>query len=225
LKIVLATNSQGTAAGIGVSKAYPVLVVDSLAERDDVSVLAMTGFSVRDFNVHIENILLQKPDLVVLQIGIVECARRILSVREKEIIEALPYRLRRRLTKAMHDRRQRVILLRERLGRTTRLYTIEEFRTEIRSFRERLAAVGAEVLLLEIPRFAPAYEAEHFPLVNEDIDIFNRVLRDEGAAVLLGGDDVAQRIWQSGTVHLTEAGHALAAERLLALIDGKRRIV
>jgi hypothetical protein len=220
VKVVVATNSQGTSAGA--ETGYPFLVADGLAARHDVRVLAMTGFTIRDFNTHVENVVAIEPDLVVLQVGIVECARRILSVREKELIRLLPAS--RRLTKALHDRRQRVIRARERIGRTTRLYSVDEFRAELRRFRERVVASGADVVLLEIPRFSERYAALHFPFVNEDIDLFNGALRAEGAVPLLDGEAVDDALWQPGTVHLTQAGHRVAAERLMVRIEERRAV-
>jgi hypothetical protein len=177
----------------------------------------MTGYTVRDFNVHVENITRLRPDLVVLQVGIVECARRILSVREKEILLAVPGG--RRITKALHDRRRQVIVLRERLARTTRLYSPEEFRAELGVFQERITAVGAHLRLLEIPTFSDGYASKHFPFVNEDIALFNRVLREEGAVPFLGEAGIKDDIWQSGTVHLTQQAHDLAADELVSAVE------
>jgi hypothetical protein len=218
VRVVLATNSQGTEAGVDVS--YPFLVAKRLRPRDDVHVLAMTGFTVRDFNLHAENITGIRPDLVALQVGIVECARRILSVREKDFLRALPGG--RRITKALHERRRRVIQLRERLGRTTRLFSPEEFREEVRTFRDKVTTSGAQLLLLEIPRFSDSYADEHFPFVNVDIELFNRVLRDEGAVPFLEEATDNDAIWQTGTVHLNQLGHQVAADELLSAIDGRR---
>jgi len=217
IRVYLLANSQGTGAGLESGRAYPFIARDALVPRYDVHVLAVSGWSIREFNHNRENVTELRPDLTVLQVGIVECSRRILSGREKRILAAVPGG--RRLTKALHDRRRQVIRARNRLGLNTRLFSVEEFEREVSGFVTAVETSGSRVLVLETPTFGPAYERRWFPLINEDIGLFNRVLRQFGAVQLLPADADLEAVWVPGTVHLNKRGHELAAERLASLVE------
>lgn len=216
MRIVLAANSQGTEMGVAPGENYPERVRRLLAGTHEVELVLESGWTIREFNAHVDRLLASSPDVVVLQAGIVECARRILSEREKRMLARVPGSS--RLTKLLHDHRPAVIRLRQRLRLDTRVCGVEEFERELAGLRDALAAGGAALLPLEIPQFAPEYAARHFPLVNEDIDLFNSVLRRFGAVEWLRPEDDLAAAWQPGTVHLTPEGHRRAAARLVAAL-------
>lgn len=180
-------------------------------------VLAVSGWSIREFNFHRENITELEPDLVVVQVGIVECSRRILSARAKRTWAAVPGG--GVATKFIHDRRRQVIRLRNRLRMDTRLFTTDEFRRELAIFVAAVTGTGGRLLVLEIPSFGRQYEALNFPLINEDIALFNSVLREFGAVPMLPRDADLESVWVSPTVHLTQDGHRLAAAHLERLVE------
>jgi lysophospholipase L1-like esterase len=219
LKIALLANSQGTTKGALQVLPYPEVLRDALAPAHDVVVRAESGWTIRDFNRHLDEVLAVEPDLVVLQVGIVECSRRILSATEKRIIRRLPRR--HAVTKFLHDRRPDVIRWRARLRIDTRLYSVREFSSEIDEFLARCRAAGTAALLLEIPSFGAAFEQKHFPLINDDIAVFNEPLRRNGAVAIFEPGDPIETIWQEGTVHFTAAGHELVAERIAARIEAR----
>jgi lysophospholipase L1-like esterase len=218
---MLATNSQGTALGVAAGASYPELVRDALAPQHDVSIAAESGWSIRDFNAAVDRLLTPVPDLVVVQIGIVECSRRILSTFEKRVLARVPRSA--KLTKFLHNRRQAVVLLRNRLHLDTRLFGLREFNDEVAQFAAGIAAAGVDLMILEIPRFGDDYERRYFPLINEDIELFNAVLRRHGAVPFVTPDDSGDEIWQAGTVHFSRRGHELAAARLADLIVPRLR--
>ncbi len=216
MRIALLSNSQGTDAGVSAAETYPELVRARLASEHEVRVMAMSGWAIGDFNAHIDDVLADDPELVVLQVGIVECAQRILSEREKRILQRVPGS--RRLTAFLHARRTRVIRARRALRIMTCLYTLERFRDEVDSFVAALGSRGVDVLLVRIPRFSDAYEAEFYPYINEDIELFNTALVERGAVPLVSEADTDVAIWQPGTVHLNAEGHRAAADTLLAAL-------
>ena len=177
---------------------------------------ARSGWSIRDFVAHTDEITALHADLVVIQIGIVECTQRILSEREK----AFFYRLRggRRITRWLHDRRNGVIAWRRRLRITTRLVPIGEFTAALDTFATRLTDDGAQLLFVEIPRVGTTYERVHFPGINRDIAEYNAVIRTHTSVELLKPEDELDGIWQPGTVHLTRDGHRFFATRLIEAI-------
>lgn len=222
MKIFLLGNSQATAAGVSLNESYAALVAQALDKPHEFHVLAMSGWSIGDFRAHLDNVLLVTPDLVVVQVGIIECARRILSEREKRLIGAVPYSL--CFTKWLHDNRQAVIRARHRLGIDTRLFSTAQFEHELALVIERLRAACAEVLLLEIPAFGERYEARHYPMINEDVERFNVVLRRHGAVPLFSDGDDLETLYQPGTVHFTALAHRRAAARVLELITNAASI-
>ncbi len=209
-------NSQATGVGVPPGSSYPALLRAEHLPQHEWHVWAMSGWSVRDFDTHLESVLLVEADLVIVQVGIVECSRRILSEREKRLLYLVPGA--RLVTRFLHDRRQRVILLRNRLGFDTRLFEPADFEGSLVRVLERARAAGAQTIVLEIPSFGPRYEQEHFPLINDDIRIFNAVLRRHGAVPFVDAGDELESIWQPATVHFNEQGHALAAARIAARI-------
>jgi hypothetical protein len=219
LKIALLANSQGTTKGALQVLPYADLLRGALAPAHEVVVRAESGWTIRDFNRHLDDVLAVDPDLILLQVGIVECSRRILSAAEKRIIRRLPRR--HALTKFLHDRRPDVIRWRARLHINTRLYTVTEFSAEIEEFLARCRAADSDALLLEIPCFGAAFERKHFPLINDDIALFNGPLRRNGAVPIFEPGDPIETIWQEGTVHFTAAGHELVAERIAARIEAR----
>jgi hypothetical protein len=222
MRIAVLANSQGTRKGTEKVTPYPQLLRAAVAHVHDIVPYAESGWAISDFNQNLDDILAIEPDLVVLQVGIVECSRRILSAREKRIIHRLPRH--HALTKFLHDRRAEVIRWRARLHLDTRRYAVSEFAAELGTFVGKCRAVGVDVLLLEIPSFGPAYEQTHFPLINQDIALFNEPLRRFGAVPILEPDDPIEAIWQEGTVHFTARGHALVAERLAQRILARTEV-
>jgi len=223
VRIAVVANSQGTATGVQPEEAYPERLRALLAPEHEVIPYAVSGWAIRDFNEHVAEVLALKPDLVVLQVGIVECSRRILSAREKRVLGRI--RGSARLTKWLHGRRQTVIVWRSRLRIDTRLYAVPEFAEEVARLLLALRAGAVDVLVLETPQFGSGYERLHFPLINEDIELFNRVLRRHGSVAMLAPGDDAETIWQTGTVHFDTEGHRLVAERLAARLSRRDAVV
>lgn len=220
MRILLLANSQALGVGdVQESEAYPALLQAELSADHEFQSWAVSGWSVRDFTNELEQIVALEPDIVIVQLGIVECSRRILSQLEKRILARVPGS--RRFTAFLHRHRQRVIRLRNRLRMDTRFFTPAEFELEMRRLVERLDACGAEVILVETPSFGPSYEHLHFPLINEDIELFNRVLRGFGSVSLQEPGDDNETIWIEGTVHLNPRGHRLVASRLLAKLRSR----
>jgi lysophospholipase L1-like esterase len=217
VRIVLVSNSQGTPAGVDAGQHYPALVRNQLVPEDEVHLLVVSGWSVGSVTLNVSNIVDVEPDVVVLQLGIVEAARRILSTREKDLLRRFG-RLSRPLTRLLHTRRQQVIRLRNTLGLDTRLYSPEQFDREIRELLSALTARGIDAVLLEIPPFSPEFEREHYPLIGDDVETFNSILRRNGAVPLLPPGTDTHSIWQPGTVHFTREGHRIAAERIVELV-------
>jgi lysophospholipase L1-like esterase len=218
MRVVLLANSQATAAGVAAGEHYPALLRDRLVPPHELHLLAMTGWSIREANLHFPTVRDVRPDLVLLQLGVVDAVRRILSSAEKRTLAALGP-VGNRITGALHRRRPAVIRLRHRLGIDTRLVPPAEFERELDRLLESVRASGAEPVLFEIPPFGVEHERAYFPLVGDDVATYNAILRSRGAVPLLPPEADPDAIWQPGTVHFTARGHELVAARVAQLVE------
>lgn len=109
------------------------------------------------------------PEALVLQIGIVDCAPRLLSKTEKDLITACPFeRLARvggHLLKRIRDRSR------------TRTYVSEgDFEANLRDFLDRTEVVGVEdVIVLKILTAGQKYTAKN-PPVQPAISAYNGII-------------------------------------------------
>ena len=212
-KIYLLANSQGTSLGVKRVQIYPFLLQRMLPEYE-FHFLIVTGWSVQEIHQNLENVFLVQPDLVIFQIGIIECARRILSDKAKTLFYALP--LGRSITKVIHDHRGFAIRLRNRLNLNYRKVGPRAFELALQAICAELNEKGIRYVFLETPFFSDLYESKFFPLINEDIRIYNNVMKPYYSTPILTESD--DSIWQTGTVHFNEKGHRIVAEQIKRLI-------
>lgn len=109
------------------------------------------------------------PEVVVLQIGIVDCAPRLLSKTEKDLITAFPFQ---RIARVGSH------LLKRARGRSReRTYVSEpDFETNLRDFLRRTEAVGVEdVVVIKILTAGEKYTAKN-PNVQSAIRAYNEVV-------------------------------------------------
>jgi hypothetical protein len=215
-KIYLISNSQGSSQGIEPGQNYPCLLQKMMPETQ-FHYWVISGGSVRDFNTHIENILMVQPDLVEFQIGIVECAQRILSNKEKEIFRVLPFG--KFATKKLHEHRKHVIRIRRKLRISTRSIAPDQFKAELQIITRKLENAGIRYIFLEIPNFSSEFEAQYYPHINSDIDLYNTLLRGFRTIPLLTPSDDLYSIWQAGSVHFTTKGHQHIAKKLKTIME------
>ena len=217
MRISLLCNSQGTAAnGVPLNAHYPFLLRKLLMDEHEIHGMLMSGWSIVDFNDRLDSVFFAEPELVILQVGIVECSPRILSRREKAVIGALPYHM--TLTGWLHRRRNRVIEVRRRLGITTRLVEPDEFERLLSDFLTKMDSHGIRLLVAEIPRFPTEHEERHFPSGNNHIDEYNEIIRTFDSLSMLDEDTNSPELWIPGTVHFTRKGHEATASTLAQAI-------
>lgn len=215
--IVLLSNSQGTSVGVQPDEAYPSLLGRILEPHADLHRLLVSGWTIREFITALEdNVLALRPDLVVLQLGIVECAQRILSSREKAIFRALPFG--RRVTQLLHYHRAAVLRLRKQLGIAVRAMPPDEFRDAIAQASRMMAERDIHCLFVAIPTFSDAGAGLRHPLINEDIDEYNAILRDFRAITMDQEQLPYEDVFQAGSVHFNVTGHHRVATMLAEAI-------
>lgn len=221
MRVLLISNSQDSGVGVAPGESYPEVVQKRLAARVDFVPMVESGWTILDFLAHVDRVIEAEPDVVYCQLGIVECACRILSAREKDALAKI--RGASRLTKLLHDHRRAVIIWRRRLGIVTRVMSPAEYRACALELKSRLEEVGIAVVFVDIPRFTQLYESTHFPFVNADIELFNSVTHELESVSLIEEEDEADELWQSGTVHFSQSGHELAGRRLADRVETYQR--
>lgn len=220
-RIVLVTNSQGSSLGVPMGSNYPSVLQELLGPDFDLHWLLISGWTVRELITNLaDNVLVWKPDLLVVHLGMVECSQRILSVREKNFMSLLPFG--RSITAFLHRRRRQVLRCRHRLGISTRVVPPGEFAAAIREIEARAAEHGIRTLFLPTFKFADAGASLDHPFVNEDIEQYNRMLPGYGEvpADILNQYGLST-IYQSQNVHFNENGHRVVAEILAAALRKK----
>jgi lysophospholipase L1-like esterase len=107
------------------------------------------------------------PDLVVLQLGIVDCAPRVLHRRTAAVVYRLPFGLGTRLTSWLERRRGRKV--------TNCFVPLPEFERNLRHYLDRAASAGAIVIAIAVLPASRPLVAKN-PAVAAQIDRYNAVL-------------------------------------------------
>jgi len=211
---VLLTNSQGTSAGVELEEAYPVLLAYELEGVVELNRISIGGYKIDDFlNIIDDNVLALRPDIVIVQAGIVECAQRILSSFEKKILRIIPYG--RKLSKWAHKHRDFVLKMRKRLGFATRVQSPIAFKSHVNTLWKKITLSGSQCVFVEIPKFADGGVGLRHPFINDDIDAYNFVLRQYDAISFESiVEDLEVRLYQPESVHFTREGHKAIASIL-----------
>lgn len=222
-RILLASNSQGTSAGVSQGQNYPSMLQEMLGSELEVHRMLISGWTLRDFyNNLTDNVLSLAPDFVVMHFGIIECAQRILSNWEKGFLSLLPWG--GRVTGFLHHNRAAVLKLRNALGLRARQVSLQDYSASVRDVADCLGKFQIPYLFLRTPLFPDDGNAVGHPFINQDVTTFNGAL-DEYASLSFeacaGGwttDD-----YQPGTVHFSQAGHRKIAELLMREIMDRLR--
>lgn len=218
LRILLASNSQGTSAGVSPEKSYPSILQEKLGPEFEVHRILISGWTLKDLSNNLtDNVISVAPDFVVLHFGIIESAQRILSNWEKRFLSLLPWN--RRITGFLHRNRAVVLKLRHSLGLQARQVTLLDYSASVHDVADCLGKLQIPFLFLRTPLFPDDGEAVGHPFINQDVSLFNSALDGYSSIPFdecAGGWTVAD--YQPGSVHFSETGHRKVAELLLCEI-------
>jgi hypothetical protein len=211
---VLLTNSQGTSAGVEIEEAYPVLLASELKDIAELHRICVGGWKINDFlNILDDNVLALRPEIVIVQAGIVECAQRVLTLFEKKLLRIIP--LGRKISKWAHGHRAFVLKMRKRLGFAARVQSPIIFTSHVNTLWEKITLAGSQCIFIEIPKFADGGKDLRHPFINNDIEIFNAILRHYSS---ISCDTVVEKLqghmYQPESVHFTREGHQGIASKL-----------
>lgn len=213
IRVLIASNSQGTDAGVPAGANYPCLLRDMLGEGYEVHWLLMSGWTLADLRAHLrDNALALRPHVAVLQFGIVEATQRILSVGEKRFLGSIPFG--RYVTAALFRQRASVLRLRRRLSIGTRVMSIDAFAGLAQAVRDELEAAGIRTLFLRMPDLAHGGRTMAHPFINDDIAAVNAVIERFRSLGFERWGEWPEGGFQDGTVHFSVIGHRVIATRL-----------
>ena len=227
-RILFVANSQGTAAGFDGDlfwSSYPLLVQERMPHLDCRYWMA-SNLDVSTIDTMFREIIRQhRPDLVILQCGIIECALRILPRGLRDLLRILPGG--RHVTKVLHDRQRAWRSLLNRFGIRFLDVEPEAFRTHLRGIREKCAECGFRLAVLRIPLLSEQCERDVLPGTNEMIAKYNGLidrLAEEGGIFFLdpfekNTDDTRNSLFLKDSVHFSEKGHRLITENLVRFLS------
>jgi len=213
-KVVLLTNSQGTSTGVHLEEAYPAQLSRCLAHQVDIHRISIGGWSTVNFvEILDDNVIVLRPDIVIVQTGIVECAQRILSDSEKKILRFVLFGS--SLTKWMHQHRASVLRIRQRIGMTTRSLKPSASASHVDAIHQKLRDAGIKCAFIEVLKFSDGGIDLRHPFINDDIDAYNAVLRQyDSISVDAIVEELGARLYQPNSVHFTIEGHKAIASAL-----------
>lgn len=216
--------------GILFHETYPELVCRALAARLSRPIhlynRSMGGASIRELMTAWENdsrYFGDVDEILILQLGIVDCAPRPLGPRLRATVGMLPTRVRRPIIRFLHNNRSRIL----RSGLGSRFTSPKMFR---RLYREWLRRITAQTHMTFVINIAPTTEAieTHSPGLSASIALYNSIIReavDECNTPSIRLIDVHDAIAKEKVDkyvnvndghHITRAGHRLYADLILA---------
>jgi lysophospholipase L1-like esterase len=168
-----------------------------------------------------ELVELRTPDLIIVHVGIVDCAPRIFLRRERQFVEGLRWGwLRERILSFVHEHRAWIIRKRRRV-----YVPLERFRPLVRTTVDKARQLKTPLVFVNIIE-PPDEVAQRSPGFQENVRAYNQVLADhaDGQQVqvvdlnsLLIEHGGAQTLTVDG-IHINRPGHALLADALERVI-------
>lgn len=178
----------------------------------------------------LELVELRKPDVVVVHVGIVDCAPRVFLRRERQFIENLrPARLRDWVLRFVHRHRRAIIRMRGRV-----YVPPQRFRALVAQVVEKARQCKLRSLVFVNIITPPAEMEERSPGFIQNVDTYNEILKSQvhGEGIHLinlngmirdgGGPD---KLTVDG-IHINEMGHAMLAREIenhiVSLVEEER---
>ena len=206
---------------------YPYLLEQSLRQQDSFTPQVIErGMRRRTIELVLDDWLelveFRKPDIVVVHVGIVDCAPRVFLRHEASLVTRLrPVRLQKSIFDFAHKHRRRIVTLRRRV-----YVPAERFRRHLAEVCEKGRAAGLKSLVLVNILVPPDELEQRSPGFQQNVHIYNRMLEEEARQPGVHLIDLNGLIEKEGGpdkllldgIHINEAGHRLLARELEAHI-------
>ncbi|MCU1733983.1 MULTISPECIES: hypothetical protein [unclassified Pseudomonas] len=155
-----------------------------------------------------------KPDIVVVQVGIVDCYPRAIKKAELSILLRLPTFISRPVHRLVKRFYARLIV-----SRSIRYVPPASFRANLLALSEVFA--GAKILIVPIAPPSLAYQARN-PLIAQSVEEYNELLKEQFPAGFMNKcypAGVVGEIFLSDNHHLNDAGNGLVFESVKTALD------
>jgi lysophospholipase L1-like esterase len=203
---------------------YPFLLDQSLRRQfgSDAPIVYERGMRRRtieyvldDWNEQVE---LKKPDVVIVHVGIVDCAPRVFLRREGAFVANIRIAwLRDRILKFAHDHRRAIVQKRRKV-----YVPLWRFEPLVEQVVQKSREAGVKSLVFINIIDPPDSVEERSPGFQKNVVAYNRVLEEQTKHPWVSLIDLNRMVHDEGGsgaltvdgIHLNERGHALLARRL-----------
>jgi acyl-CoA thioesterase I len=165
-----------------------------------------------------ELVELRKPDVVIVHVGVVDCAPRVFLRREGLFVARIPIApVRDRILKFAHDHRRAIV------ERRRRVYVpLPRFEKLVQTVVQKAGEAGLKALVFVNIISPPDWLEERSPGFQHNVVAYNRVLQDQTKHSWVSLIDLNSLVQNDGGfenlaadgIHLSERGHALLANEL-----------
>jgi lysophospholipase L1-like esterase len=221
--VLFVANSQGTSAGLdgdNIWSNYPHLVQNLMPEID-CRYWMMSELSVKTVsNLSREIIIQHRPDLVVLQLGIIEAGLRILPKSARDILRILP--MGENITGFLHKRQAKWRKLLSLMGIQFLDIKRPAFHDLLDDILRTCESFEIPIVVAEIPLLADQGVNGLYPGNNSVITEYNSLVHSVCAArnikvidIFEGNIDKSRNsLYLADSVHFSANGHRLAANNI-----------
>ena len=237
MKIVVMADSLAMAregeTNVAFEATYPYVLDQSLRRRfqSDAPIVIERGMRRRTIEYVLDEwyelVDLRRPDVVVVHVGIVDCAPRVFLRRERQFVENLrPAFLRDAVLRNVHRHRRAIVKMRKRV-----YVSPDRFNTLVGQVIERAKQSKLRALVIVNIITPPAEMDERSPGFIRNVRLYNEILRSHAQRAGFHLIDLDQMIKEGGGVeeltvdgiHLNDTGHAMLAKEIenhiLSLVD------
>ena len=165
-----------------------------------------------------EIVELRKPEVVVVHVGIVDCAPRVFLRKERDFVERLrPARLRAPILNFAHEHRRRIVQLRKKV-----YVSPERFEAGVDRVIELAGKCNLKSLVFVNIISPPVEMEERSPGFLKNVETYNRLLENKGQHSNVTVIDLNRLLSLNGGtkaltvdgIHLSPEGHRLLANAL-----------
>ncbi|HSB27989.1 MAG TPA: GDSL-type esterase/lipase family protein [Pyrinomonadaceae bacterium] len=228
MKVVILADSlalprEEVGGGRCFESAYPYLLYDSLKRRfgDRSPMIIERGMRLRTVEAVLtdwhEQVRLRNADVVIVQVGVVDCAPRVFLRRENRFLARRPKWIREPLLKFVHKYRRQIISSRPRV-----YVPLDRFRRHIEEITEKARETNL-LSLIYVNIIEPPSDIEYrSPGFQKNVQLYNQVLAHQASQPRVTLIDVNRAIHEEGGaekltidgVHLNVRGHEILARLL-----------
>jgi lysophospholipase L1-like esterase len=228
MKIVVMADSLAMAregeTNISFEATYPYLLDQSLRHRlgSEAPVVIERGMRRRTIEYVLDEwyelVDLRRPEIVVIHVGIVDCAPRVFLRRERQFVENLkPAFLRDSILRNAHRHRRRIVNFRKKV-----YVTADRFNELVGQVVARAKQSKLKSLVMVNIIKPPAEMDARSPGFISNVGIYNEILKTHATASGVHLIDMDQMITTAGGVekltvdgiHINEIGHELLAKEI-----------